>query len=167
MLNIIGYYGVFVGMQYRNDVTMARVFDADAYDNTRTFTIRIPVSVPYMADDADFKRVDGKFEYQGNHYRLVKQMYAKDTLTVVCVRDFETEKIAEALTDYAKSFTDQPSESNQTTKITISFSKDFLSETIGLSNDAAGWETDHTNFGFCLVLFSSFTSSVVHPPERA
>lgn len=167
MLNIIGYYGVFVGLEYRSDAKMATALDAEQYDDSQAITIVIPVSVPYMADDADFKRVDGKFEYNGEHYRLVKQKYAKDTLTVVCVPDPESKRITQALSDYLKTFTDQPTSQNQASKISLNLSKDYISQVVALTVLSAGFETDTSNFGRCIELIPSFSASYTHPPERA
>lgn len=166
-LNIIGYYGVFLGMQHLRDVAMAATFDAGEYNESETIRIAIPVSVPYMADDLEFKRVDGKFEYQGEHYRLVKQKYTQDTLMVVCVRDNDAKEMDKALEDYLTSFTDKPHEQSQASKISQSFSKDYLSQIISLSTLSMGWEITATNFADCPDLVPSFYASLIHPPERA
>ncbi|HEY0771698.1 MAG TPA: hypothetical protein VGD31_15335 [Sphingobacteriaceae bacterium] len=164
---MMGYYGVFVGMQYRNDLAMTAVLDADRYNDSETFTIRIPVAVPYMTDQSDFQRVDGKFEHKGEHYRLVKQKYANDTLTVVCVRDVETKRINKALSDYVKNFSDQSGDQNQASTIAFNFIKDYLSQPFSLRSLSRGWETDVVQYGYCINLIPSFEASVVHPPERA
>lgn len=163
----MGYYGVFLGLQYYNDVEMVKVLDADEYAAAETLTIAIPISIPYMSDNVDFERVDGKFEYQGNHYRLVKQKYAKDTLTVVCVRDYGNEKISDALSTYVKTFTDKCADQSKKSKITISFIKDFLPETFCLATTSAGWEMDVVKHGFNHSFIPTFVVSVIHPPERA
>jgi hypothetical protein len=90
LLNITGYYLVFVALQYQNDITMIEVLDARQHDPFNTITIKIPVSIPYMNNRSDYERIDGAFEHQGEHYRLVKQKFDEDTLTVVCVKDIET-----------------------------------------------------------------------------
>jgi hypothetical protein len=163
----MGYYGVFLGMQYRNDVAMTEVLDADQYDDSQTFTIKIPVAVPYMADNIDFQRVDGKFEHQGEHYRLVKQKYANDTLTVVCVKDIENKRISQALSNYVKNFSDKAGDQNQNSNITVNFIKDYIPQTFSVKSLSFGWEVDVVQYGFYRNLIPSFEASVVHPPERA
>jgi hypothetical protein len=81
VLNTLGYYGIFLGMHYRNDRIMTKALDSDNYDQAEAITINVAVSIPYMPDQSDFQRVEGKFEHQGELYRMVKQRYAKDTLT--------------------------------------------------------------------------------------
>lgn len=163
----MGYYGVFLGIQYRNDIAMTNVLDADQYDDDQTFTIKIPVSVPYMTNNEDFVRVDGKFEHNGEHYRLVKQKYANDTLVVVCVKDLETKRISEALSNYVKNFSDKAADQNQHSTISVNFIKDYLPQTFSIRTLSPGWEADVVQYGFCIDLIPSFEVSVIHPPERA
>jgi hypothetical protein len=167
LLNVMGYYWVFLGMQYHHDRSMTRVLDANRYDDSQTVTIKVPVSIPYMNDKADFERVDGKFEHQGQHYRLVKQRYAKDTLTVICVRDYENEKISKALSGYVSTFSDDCPEQRKHAKTMMSFIKDYLPHTFGLSMLTSGWETDVARNGLEIDLIATFTTSVIHPPEQA
>ena len=167
MLNALGYYGVFVGLHYQNDLAMMKALDADTYDASQTITIQFPVSIPYMPDQADFKRVNGKFEHQGEFYRLIKQKYAHDTLTVVCVKDTEHKKIDNALADYVKTFTDKAADGKSTSKITFNFIKDYIPTTFAIGSTTSGWTTNVIHNSACGTLTSSFFASIVHPPERA
>jgi hypothetical protein len=164
-MNTMGYYAIFMGMQYKNSVTMTARLDADQYDESQTMTIEIPLTVPYMTDDADFKRVDGIFEYKGEFYRLVKQKYAKETLTVVVIKDNENKRINEAMSDYVMSFTDTGDD--QDSKITISFIKDYIPQTFAILQSSMGWQKDVANAITSNNLIPTFTVSVIHPPERA
>ncbi|HYG04143.1 MAG TPA: hypothetical protein VD927_16970 [Chryseosolibacter sp.] len=164
LLNVMGYYGVFLGLQYNHEMEMIRVLDANHYDESRAITLRIPVSIPYMNDDMEFKRVYGKFQHLGQHYRLVKQKYKNDTLTIICVRDYKRERITEALSAYLKTFTDSPLEQGQS-KIQFNFIKDYISQTHDLLVATTGWEAELIQYGFCINLISSFTALITHPPE--
>ncbi len=162
----MGYYGIFLGMQYQNDVAMVRSLDSNRYDEAQAITIKIPMAVPYMNDNADFERVDGMFEYNGEFYRLVKQKYAKDTLTVICLRDPENKKIHQALSDYLKSFTDKPSDQQPNTKLTLTFIKDYIPQTFAIKTISQGWQSKVINSTASANLIPSFMTSVIHPPER-
>jgi hypothetical protein len=100
LLNVLGYYGVFVGLQYQNERSQLKRFDADLYDESETFTIKVPISIPYAVDQSDFERVDGEFEHQGQIYRMVKQRLSNDTLHIVCIKDHHETRITQALKDY-------------------------------------------------------------------
>ncbi|HYF68228.1 MAG TPA: hypothetical protein VD884_08830 [Ohtaekwangia sp.] len=166
LLNAMGYYAVFFGLQLRNDFAMTERLDTDTYDDAKTVTIKIPVAVPYMFDQTEFVRVDGKFTYDGEFYRRVKQKYAADTLTIICVKDTGTKFIQEALTDYVKTFTDNPLDKHHNGKITVSFIKDFIGHSFSLTNICPGWQAEVIKNGFNLELIPDYTSTIIHPPER-
>jgi hypothetical protein len=166
-MNTLGYYGVFLGLQYQNSAALTRQLDADQYDPSQTVTFQVPLSVPYMYNDADFKRADGLFEHNGEFYRLIKQKYADDVLTVVCIRDSETKRINEAMSDYVMTFTDTAGDDSQGTTLTVSFIKDYISQTFSIVTTSSGWQTDVVNDNYAGNLIPTFTASVIHPPERA
>ena len=165
LMNTMGYYAIFLGLQYKNSVAITERLDADQYDEAQAITIEIPITVPYMTDDADFKRVDGIFEYKGEFYRLVKQKYAKETLTVICIKDVENKRINEAMSDYVMSFTDTGDD--QGTSLTITFIKDYIPQTFSILTTSFGWQSDVINDISTANLTPTFTASVIHPPERA
>ena len=165
LLNVMGYYGVFLGLQYKNDRDMVAKFDREDYSADETIIIKVPVSIPYAMDNEDFVRVDGKFEHKGEVYRLVKQKLASDTLYVVCIPDPENKRIEEALTSYVKTFTDSHDQHSGAT-VLVSFIKDYIPQTFSLQHKAEGWEIEVIKQTPCLELIPSFTASIIHPPER-
>jgi hypothetical protein len=162
----MGYYGVFLGLQYKNDQDMLQRLDDDNYSDSETVTIKIPISIPYAMDSEGFERVDGKFEYNGEFYRLVKQKLSKDTLYVVCVKDHQNKRIDDAMTSFVKTFTDKPVDNHSSSKIVITFIKDYIPQSFTVQHLTAGWETDVVRESSCSVLKSSFYPSIIHPPER-
>lgn len=166
LLNVMGYYGVFLGLQYKNDQEMIQKFDAENYSDDETITIKIPISIPYATDSKGFERVDGKFEHKGEFYRLVKQKLSQDTLYVVCVKDHQDKRIDDAITSFVKTFTDKPADQHSNSKVVVSFIKDYLPQTFTVQHLSLGWETDVVKESTCNVLRSSFSPSIVHPPER-
>ncbi|WP_333818995.1 hypothetical protein [Ohtaekwangia sp.] len=166
-LNTIGYYGVFVGLYHRNDVAMNNVFDSDNYSGLQLITIKIPVSIPYLFDQTDFERAQGEFQHEGEFYRLVKQRYAKDTLTVLCVKDDTHKKIDRALKDYVRTFGDNHNDSKSTLKITVNFLKDYLPQALSIYTVSPGWVYSLQHNSFFRTLIPAFTASIIHPPERA
>ena len=162
----MGYYGVFLGLKYKNDRDMIQMLDAENYSESETVTIKIPISIPYAADSKSFERVDGKFEHNGEFYRLVKQKLSQDTLYVVCVKDHENKAIDEAMTSFVKTFTDNPSDNHSNSKILISFIKDYMSQTFAILQESNGWECDVAKESSYVVFKSVFYPSIIHPPER-
>jgi len=165
LLNVLGYYGVFMGLRIQNDLSMVQRLDSESYGESETVTLKIPVAIPYAMDDIEFKRVDGKIEHEGEFYRLVKQKLSQDTLTIICIKDNKARKISEAFTSYVKTFTDNQSD-HSTSKISISLTKDYIAQTFELRNISNGWVMDVVKEGHCVNLIPSYFSSIVHPPER-
>ncbi len=141
LLNTMGYYAVFLGMQYTQDVAILKVLDTDSYDAANTVAFKIPISIPYVSDN-DFQRIDGLFEHGGEHYRLVKQKYEKDTLVVVCILDTERKKIDQELSNYVKTFTDKGADHPNNGKKIPAFIKDYLPQYTVVRPLSSGWEKD-------------------------
>jgi hypothetical protein len=126
LLNVLGYYGVFLGLQVNNTRAMQARFDTDSYDQFHEVTVKVPLTVAYLNDSRDYVRVDGEFEHEGEVYRMVKQRYQSDTLYIVCVKDKASKKINQALTDYVKTFSDKPAGEKGNTKTIQNFIKDYM-----------------------------------------
>lgn len=166
LLNVLGYYGIFVGLRFRNVQELVQKFDNNTYSSSETSTFKIPITVPYYTDSRDFERVDGEFEHQGEVYRLVKQRLYQDTLHIVCVKDKESKNIKAVLTDYVKTFADDPDNAKQTVK-SLQLIKDYITFSIDVNPLSLGWEITSDYSGVPQNLIPSFSVSVIHPPERA
>jgi hypothetical protein len=167
LLNVLGYYGIFVGLGYKNTQEVTRQLDSDRYDESNTVLIKVPLSIPY-AVNTEYERVDGEFNHEGQVYRLVKQKLVNDTLFVVCLKDEKGTAINRALTDYVKTFSDKPADSKSNQKDQFSFVKEYVLR--GVADTMSGtysWERDLLASGNNVVFIDSFSASIVHPPERA
>ena len=165
LLNVLGYYGVFVGLQVKTTQQMRQDFDDENYLH-QEITLKVPLTVPYSTDSREFRRVDGEFEHQGEVYRLVKQRLQSDTLYIVCVKDNTSKRINQALADYVKTFTDKPVSSKGNSKSVQNLIKDYISHSISIEKQESGWEKSITfpslNHSYELV-----NSSVTGPPPKA
>jgi len=102
LFNVGGYYIVFWGLRLQTDRQLTRQLDADLYDPGQTVELKIPVALPYPLQSREFERVNGRFEHNGEHYKLVKHKLENDTLYVVCVRDHATRQLVNTMTDYVQ-----------------------------------------------------------------
>ncbi len=166
LLSTMGFYGVFVGLKYRNDIRMSKALHSGEYAEEITITFKIPMSIPYVPDQVDFVSVDDKFEHNGELYRMIKRKYASDTLTVVCMTDPEYKKINLALTTYLKTFTQQEQESQQTAKA-VNFIKDYLPSDFSIITGSAGWSLDLVMITPSLSILSEHSTLISQPPEHA
>lgn len=166
LLNVLGYYGVLVGMKATSGEHLSEMLDNEMYDLGSTVTFQIPLTVPYGTDSKGYERVDGTFEKDGEVYRLVKQQYLKDTLYIVCIKDVKSSSINSALTDFAKTFAEQEDGQQKTTSIQV-ISKDYVNTEISLATANTGWEVEVNKESAPRYLFDSYYASIVHPPDRA
>src|SRR5690606_41909621 len=108
----------------------------------------------------------GEIEHNGSFFRLVKQKVARDTLFIVCIKDHQTKRIKQALTDYVKTFTDNPANGKQDGSNSISVIKNYLPTSLNISSISCGW---------CYTVFStppsylsdSISIAVFSPPPQA
>jgi hypothetical protein len=166
LFNVMGYYVIFLGLQYTNDTRVMRQLDEEKYDESETFTVKIPLAIPYATDSRGFERIDGKFEHNGQFYRMIKQRLSRDTIYVVCLVDSGTKRIDSALGSYVKTFTDQAGDSQSGLKTFPTFFKDYFTRTISVKSISAGWEMDVLNCTSLAFFISSFYPSIIHPPEN-
>ncbi|MEJ1240626.1 hypothetical protein WBG78_20955 [Chryseolinea sp. T2] len=139
LLNTMGYYFIIAGFELRNDVSASNALDVDNYDVSSTVTLRIPIALPYQYDNADFMRVEGKFVHKGESYRLIKQKYANDTLTVICIKDEADQRIRKALADVAFSYVDSTSDTQGPSETQSLFIKEYLGGVRTLITVTTGW----------------------------
>ena len=166
LLNVMGFFGIFLGAKYSNTQQLISDFDNDNYSHMQTVTFKIAVSVPYVTE-TEFQRVDGEIEHNGEFYRVVKQRYANDSLYIVCVKDVESKHISQALNDYVKTFTDKPVDGKSHTTPLPSFIKEYLVGTYTIKSSSEGWSSNVRHESAPVVFIPSFCASIIHPPERA
>jgi hypothetical protein len=163
---VIGFYGILTLVEINQHHAFLGKLDRNLISSDRSIVIPIAISIPYMANQPAYERVDGEFEYKGEYYSLVSQRYANDTLYVKCIKDIGKKRIRTALADYVKTFTDNPTDTHQQKHLNKNFIKDFLPSHLELTAASGGWKST--------LIFKGVTdschcqSSVIHgPPPRA
>lgn len=165
LLNVLGYYGVLLGLKHASGTDLAERLNSDMYDLGGTVTFKVPLAIPYGTDSQNYERVDGEFEKDGEIYRLVKRRMVQDTLYIVCVKDEKTSRINSALEDFVQSFAGQEDDSQQNAPVQ-GFIKDYVNTEINLLS-VAGWEKEVVAASVPRYFFDSYLASIIHPPDRA
>ncbi|HMI65785.1 MAG TPA: hypothetical protein VK517_07115 [Cyclobacteriaceae bacterium] len=167
LLNVLGFYGVFLGLQFKYAQEANDQLDAEQYSNADAVTFRIPLTVPYSTDHQDYERVSGEFEHDGEVYRLVKQKLFRDTLYIVCVKDNESKKINQALVDYVKTFSDKPVNAKQHNgKQVLSFIKDYVTTGVSVESQSSGWYKTFRYEDVTRHYLSLPSSRIKYPPRN-
>lgn len=166
LLNIVGYHGLFFGLEALNNKEILTDLDFDIYAGSDAITLRVPISLPYPVNHDNYQRVNGAFEYEGVLYRLVKQKLYNDTLYVVCYKDQVGKKIKDAIQEMAHAINDQPTDNKSGSgKKLANVIKDFEGATTvdTVPTFAAIRKAD---FNPAILSYThSHTFSIDHPPK--
>jgi hypothetical protein len=163
-MNILGYYGIFLGLKAKNEASMLKRFDSEAYAGLQLITIEVPLTIPY-ATNMDFQRVDGKFIHNGEVYRLVKQKISTDKLTVICVKDTKDEKLNKAISAFVSTFSDEDAKGQTSGRFVFSFIKDYLPQPFAIKTISGGWVKEVLHGPFNTSLLAITSDTIVQPPE--
>ncbi|MBT1700290.1 hypothetical protein KK083_25615 [Fulvivirgaceae bacterium PWU4] len=167
LLNVMGYYGLFLGLQYKNTRDLISQFDAGTYNADEAEVLKIPFRAPNGYSSETFERVDGDFKRNGKVYRLIKQRLFRDTFHIVYIKDKVGTALNDALVDYVKTFSDETSDQGQHATILPLFIKEYFIRPFSLQSWSPGYEQAVRKESHVCVLIDTFETSIVHPPERA
>jgi len=162
-LNIAGYYLVFEGWKLHNDASWA--FD-ETVSNGQEFIVEVPMNIPYATQEKDWEKSDGQFKYKGDMYRIVKQKITLSAVFIACVKDSKANFVNQQQEDLVKTFSDKPADAKQSVKMFPSFIKDYISNVISVKPSLVGWSSEVAKISATQSLIASYSSSIVHPPER-
>ena len=139
LFNVGGYYLVFLGLRHQSNIELRARLDAERYSREDLIELKLPVTLPYPLQQQGFQRVDGKFEYNGQFFKLVKQKIENDTLYIVCIRNDEEKSLVNAFRDYVKLVVDVPSSSKKSPTLRFKFLTDFECVAAGKMLVNGGW----------------------------
>jgi hypothetical protein len=162
----MGYYGLLIGLQYKNSRDLIQQFNEGTYDQGQAVTFKVPFDYPKQFDSEVFERIDGEFFKDGETYRLIKQRLFRDTFHIVYIKDKTGTELNNVMVDYVKTFSDEPSDDGSDAKILPGFIKEYYTKSISLQPVTAGWDQIVKKQSGVRVFLDSFTASIVHPPER-
>lgn len=164
LLNVLGYYGVLLGLKVNAGKDLSAKLDSNMYDLDSTITFEIPFALPYGTDSKDYERFDGQFDKDGQVYRIVKQRIYQDVLYIVCIKDVASSEINSALTSIAQGFAGQ--DDGDQNAAPNGLIKDFVNTELSLSNAISGWQSEVVKTSLPAYFFDSYSASIVHPPCR-
>lgn len=138
LFNMGGYYVFFWALKTQANKELSAKLDQGAYNENETFEIKIPLSLPYPLQTNDFQRQSGHFVYNQEHYQLVKQKYANDTLTIVAIKDHQSNQLTAAMDSFSEASGSQQ-EGDGSLNIPAKVLSEYLTAfTIEISN-SIGW----------------------------
>jgi hypothetical protein len=163
LFNTGGYYAMFWALQYQADIELQKHLDANDYADNESVVIRIPITLPYQINGTEFERVDGKFEHQGEFYKLVKQKLENDTLSIVCIKDHREKQIVATMVDFTKQSNDLPT--SAALKVLGSFLKEYNGTNDLKIEGNAGWNTRICFSNPSFAMLSPIIPVIAPPPK--
>lgn len=167
--NLGGYYVVFKWLQLSAHRDLVQKLETDRYDESQTIELKLAITLPYANQVSNgFTRVDGRFEYEGNIYKLVKQKFENDTLHIVCFKDQKEKQLIDNFTAYAKTTHDTPgTSSNKGSGHTIKqLNKDYFNDFSIFLTDRSAISINN-NFSLNSFPISAVDKDVPTPPPQA
>lgn len=99
----------------------------DKLDGLEERFLEIPMTLPYMADEEEFRPSNTRFEKDGQHFRAVKQRYVNDTLQIVYVPDTTKNSLDNTIKTWISSLVqDELPDSGNNTLLSKTFVKDYI-----------------------------------------
>ncbi len=146
---------------------MIASLDNNKYDEKELVQIKLPLNIPYLADNKSYERCNGEVEYNGIEYNYVKRMVYNDTLYLYCIPNQQKTKISNTKNLYAKQNADNSTnkKSEQSLLQQINFLFAFNENAQLFNFDVNGTSSSHTiTFNNCTIL-KGFTTNHLQPPD--
>lgn len=129
--------------------------------------LEIPLSVPYMAEEEEFRATNTSFEKDGQTFRAIKQRYVNDTLQIVYVADTAKRILDNTIKQWVSSLVqDKLPDSGGNSLLVKLFIKDYTQPSNDLDFSAVAAESENNFMAF---IFSSYQFNYFHlnspPPE--
>ncbi len=102
LFNWCGYRWVINIVQQNADTKLEAKLDRNEYNEEDLIEIKVPVSMPYQTDWAEFERYDGEIEVNGIHYKYVKRKVQDGQLVLKCIPNQAKQHLESAKEDLFK-----------------------------------------------------------------
>ncbi|AMR30772.1 hypothetical protein A0256_04710 [Mucilaginibacter sp. PAMC 26640] len=147
--NLGGYLLLQMYALYQSDKFMNELISRNLYNPNSLIEIKIKQDKPIATDWTDFKNINGQIQLKETCYNYVKLKYAKDTLYVKCVPNYEKTKLIQSNIIYAKQVNDTPQDGKDNNSL--------------LKKGGADSKYDHDTAEFSFLCFSNLPPLVIKP----
>jgi hypothetical protein len=165
LFNVGGYYLIFWGVRQHHNFQFSARLDANQYSGSETVELKFHLPLPYPSLQYEYERVNGRFEHDGEFYKLIKKQLQNDTLYVLCIRDTHEEQIVNTLKE-VESLTSERPASGQDISLIVKLLKDFESQEQPALTGTTGWVQSIHYFTGKFPIHAT-AQSMPSPPPRA
>ncbi len=93
VFNWFGYRLLSVYFELKADRQLVSFIKNNYYQDADLIKIKIPISIPYGTNTADYENTEGNIDIDGINYRYVKRRFYKDSLELLCMPNFKKSSI--------------------------------------------------------------------------
>ncbi len=128
--------------------------------------MEIPLSIPYMADEDEFRTTNTSFQKDGQYYRVIKQRYINDTLQIVYVPDSAKKNLDSTIKQWVSSLVqDELPDSGSNTLLGKIFVKDYT-EPFNEFDFSIRITNDNKYNGFVFLTYQNQDLNLTTPPPE-
>lgn len=121
-----GYYVAYFSFHIQIENNWADKIYSGQQEGWEERLLEIPMSLPYMADEENFRTTNTLFEKNGQYFRAIKQRYIKDTLQIVYVPDTAKRNLDKTIKQWVSSLVqDELPDSGNNSLLSKIFVKDY------------------------------------------
>jgi hypothetical protein len=161
-----GYYGVYFAFKLQLEQHWVEKIYAAAGESQGERLMEIPLSVPYLADEEEFRPTNTSFVKDGKHYRAIKQRYIQDTLQVVYVPDTAKSNLTSTIKQWVNTLIQDELPDSGSGKLLVKiFAKDYIQPLHELGLGIAATETKNY-IGFIFSTYQNQSPNLNSPPPE-
>lgn len=128
--------------------------------------MEIPLSIPYMADEEEFRTTNTSFQKDGQYFRVIKQRYINDTLQIVYVPDSAKKNLDSTIKQWVSSLVQDelPDAGNNSLLVKI-FVKDYT-QPVNDFDFSIKLDMDKVYNGFVFLTYQNHDIHLSTPPPE-
>ncbi|WP_373494452.1 hypothetical protein [Aquiflexum sp.] len=121
-----GYYVAYFSFRLQIENHWSEKIYSENQSEFEERIMEIPLSIPYMADEEEFRATNTSFQKDGQYYRVIKQRYINDTLQIVYVPDSAKKNLDKTIKQWVSSLVhDELPDSGSNSLLGKIFVKDY------------------------------------------
>ena len=101
LYNLVGYQVLFFLRVQALQTEISSTIDKGQVDESQLLVFKVPVP-PYHQTNKNFERVEGRFEFEGHYYEMVKRKLENDSIHIYCLRNIEKRVLVNKLSDHVQ-----------------------------------------------------------------
>ncbi|WP_106567439.1 hypothetical protein [Cecembia rubra] len=161
-----GYYVAYFSFHIQIESNWADKIYSENQEGWEERMLEIPMNLPYMADEENFRTTNTLFEKNGQYFRAIKQRYIKDTLQIIYVPDTAKSNLDKTIKQWVSSLVqDDLPDSGNNSLLSKIFVKDYTQPLNNFKFDNP-YKVEKQLIGFIFSAYQNQFPEVNSPPPQ-